>query len=101
MQTGQSTTAPVRMTAAAQAAALQAEVEKLRNENAALKAKQQTKQHFTLKVSPKGAVAIYGLGRFPVTLYKGQMERLLNEKDNITAFITANAEALKTKEATA
>lgn len=53
----------------------------------------------TVKVSQKGAVSVYGLGgRFPVTLYKSQMERLLAEADLITAFMEANAEALATKD---
>ena len=45
----------------------------------------------SMKVSDKGALSIYGLGRFPVTLYRGQMERLLKAAPEITAFIEANA----------
>lgn len=52
----------------------------------------------TLKVSEKGALSIYGLGRFPVTLYRGQIERLLNAKPQIEAFIKANANLLATKD---
>lgn len=51
----------------------------------------------TLKVSPKGAVALYGLGQFPVTLYKGQWERLLGEIEHIKAFIVANESLLSVK----
>ena len=51
----------------------------------------------TMKVSEKGALSIYGLGRFPVTLYRGQWERLLTASDEITAFITANADRLTVK----
>lgn len=51
----------------------------------------------SLKVSSKGALSIYGFGRFPVTLYRGQWERLLAAADTITAFITANAALLATK----
>ena len=51
----------------------------------------------TLKVSEKGALSIYGLGRFPVTLYRGQWERLLAAADTIRAFMTANASLLATK----
>ena len=52
----------------------------------------------TMKVSEKGALSIYGLGRFPVTLYAGQWERLLGAADQIKAFMTANAALLATKE---
>src|SRR6266700_2933654 len=48
----------------------------------------------TMKVSDKGAISIYGLGRFPVTLYRGQMERLLAASPEITAFIDRNAALL-------
>lgn len=53
----------------------------------------------TLKVSEKGAVSLYGMGRFPVTLYGTQWERLLNEADAIRAFLKANASLLSVKEA--
>lgn len=53
----------------------------------------------TLKVSEKGAVSLYGMGRFPVTLYGTQWERLLNEADAIRAFLNANAPLLSVKEA--
>jgi len=52
----------------------------------------------TLKVSDKGALSIYGLGRFPVTLYRGQMERLLNHAVVIRSFIEANSTLLATKD---
>jgi hypothetical protein len=51
-----------------------------------------------MRVSVKGALSFYGLGRFPVTLYKEQWQRLLAEKDNIEAFIVANDTDLKPKE---
>ena len=51
----------------------------------------------TLKVSEKGAVSCYGLGRFPVTLYAGQWDRLLSEADQISTFIKANASLLSVK----
>ena len=51
----------------------------------------------TMKVSDKGAISIYGLGRFPVTLYRGQMERLLAASPEITAFIDRNAALLAVK----
>lgn len=51
----------------------------------------------TLKVSEKGALSIYGLGRFPVTLYRGQMERLLDHASIIKAFIATNSALLAVK----
>jgi hypothetical protein len=51
----------------------------------------------TLKVSEKGAISIYGLGRFPITLYRGQMERLLSHAPTIARFIEANAALLSVK----
>ena len=57
----------------------------------------QATRKLTLKVSEKGAVSCYGLGRFPVTLYAGQWNRLLSEADQISAFIKANASLLSVK----
>ena len=51
-----------------------------------------------MKVSDKGAVSVYGMGRFPVTLYKEQWLRLRDIADEIRAFIAANEEKLKSKE---
>lgn len=56
-----------------------------------------TPKALSLKVSEKGALSVYGLGRFPVTLYAGQWERLLAQADTIRAFMTANATLLATK----
>jgi hypothetical protein len=75
---------------------LKAELEQLRNENAALKKGAAT--GVTMKVSEKGALSIYGMGRFPVTLYKEQWLKLLAMSDDIRAFIVANEGRLKTKE---
>jgi len=74
---------------------LRAELEKLKAENAALK--KTSSKGLTMKVSQKGALSIYGMGRFPVTLYKEQWTRLLDMKDDILAFIEANEDELKTK----
>ncbi|HWZ70877.1 MAG TPA: hypothetical protein VN326_05275 [Casimicrobiaceae bacterium] len=74
---------------------LKAELERLRNENAALKKAPATS--VTLKVSEKGALSIYGMGRFPVTLYKDQWLKLLGMSDDIRAFIVANEGQLKAK----
>ncbi len=54
-------------------------------------------QKLTCKVSEKGAICVYGLGRFPVTLYWGQWQRLLDHADAIRAFAKANAAKLATK----
>ncbi len=51
-----------------------------------------------LKVSEKGGVSVYGLGRFPVTLYREQWEKLLSMADEIREFIGQNQVRLKTKE---
>ncbi len=74
---------------------LKAELERLRNENAALK--KGAAAGVSMKVSEKGAVSIYGMGRFPVTLYKEQWLKLLDMTDEIRAFIAANDARLKTK----
>ena len=75
---------------------LKAELERLRNENAALK--KGAAGGIRMKVSEKGAVSIYGMGRFPVTLYKEQWLRLLDMSDDIRAFIAANEAQLKAKD---
>ena len=75
---------------------LKAELERLRSENAALKKGAAT--GVTMKVSEKGALSIYGMGRFPVTLYKEQWLKLLGMSEDIRAFIAANDGQLKTKE---
>ncbi len=54
-------------------------------------------RQLTMKVSTKGAASIYGLGRFPVTLYATQWERLLASADDIRAFLATNASLLATK----
>jgi hypothetical protein len=74
---------------------LKAELERLRSENAALKKGAAT--GITMKVSEKGAVSIYGMGRFPVTLYKEQWTKLLDMAQEIRAFIKENDARLKTK----
>jgi hypothetical protein len=51
-----------------------------------------------MKVSEKGALSIYGMGRFSVTLYKEQWMKLLNMSDEIRAFIAANEGQLKAKD---
>jgi ribosomal protein L37E len=75
------------------------ELEMLRQENEALKLKKlRSKPSGGIKVSPKGAVSVYGLGRWPVTLYQGQWAKLLDMREKILQFIQENKEHLTTKE---
>jgi len=74
---------------------LKAELERLRQENAALKKSATT--GISMKVSEKGALSVYGMGRFPVTLYKEQWLKLLDMSTEIRAFISAHNSELKTK----
>jgi len=78
-------------------AELRAELERLKRENESLKARP-PKGATSLKVSEKGGVSVYGMGRFPVTLYKEQWLKLLDMADEIRRFIEENAGRLKTKE---
>ena len=75
---------------------VKAEIERLRAENEALKQARRSPL-LSLRVSEKGAVSLYGLGRFPVTLYREQWEKLLAASDEIKAFIVANQDRLKVK----
>jgi hypothetical protein len=75
---------------------LKAEIERLRAENDKLKNK--GGRGLSLKVSEKGGVSLYGVGRFPVTLYKEQWRRILGMATEIEAFIEENESLLKSKE---
>ena len=78
------------------------EIELLKAQNETLKAKVEANKRpgvLTLKVSPKGALSIYGMGRFPVTLYQEQWLRLLEKGEEIRSFIKANSSTLATKQA--
>ena len=74
---------------------LRAELERLKAENAQLK--NQRVRGVSLKVSEKGGVSVYGLGRFPVTLYKEQWTKLLSMAEEIRTFIRENEPKLKAK----
>ncbi len=74
---------------------LKNELERLRSENAALKKGAAT--GITMKVSEKGGLSVYGMGRFPVTLYKEQWLKLLDMSEDIRSFIKANEATLKSK----
>jgi hypothetical protein len=73
-----------------------AELERLRAENARLK--KTASRGLSIKVSEKGGVSVYGLGRFPVTLYKEQWTKLLDLADDIRGFIRDNEQSLKVKD---
>jgi hypothetical protein len=75
---------------------LKAELEKLKAENATLKAR--GAKGVSMKVSEKGGVSVYGLGRFPVTLYQEQWLKLLDMADDIRGFIREHEGQLKKKE---
>ncbi len=75
---------------------LKAEIERLKKENEALK--KPARGTLSMKVSEKGALSVYGMGRFPVTLYKEQWLKLLGIADEIKAFIAENEGKLKTKD---
>jgi hypothetical protein len=75
---------------------MKAELERLRSENAALK--KGASDGIRMKVSEKGAVSVYGMGRFPVTLYKEQWLKLLNMSEEIRGFIAENEARLKAKD---
>ena len=74
---------------------LKAELERLRAENASLK--QATTCGISMKVSEKGGLSVYGLGRFPITLYKEQWVTLLDMEKELRAFIVEHQSELKTK----
>lgn len=76
---------------------LKAELDRLRAENVALKARG-TKDVVSMKVSEKGGLSVYGLGRFPVTLYQEQWLKLLDLEKDIRAFISDHQGDLKKKE---
>ena len=77
---------------------MKAELERLRAENEALKNKKSGNGTLSMKVSEKGALSVYGMGRFPVTLYKEQWLKLMGISEELKKFITDNDSRLKTKE---
>jgi hypothetical protein len=74
------------------------ELERLRAENERLKQQSTKSGALTFRVSEKGAVSVYGLGRFPVTLYQEQWDKLLAQIDDLRGFIDANRASLKKKD---
>ena len=77
---------------------LKAEIERLKAENQSLKSQAPARGTLSMKVSEKGALSIYGMGRFPVTLYKEQWLKLMSIAEEIKKFIQDNDARLKTKE---
>ncbi|AXC16255.1 hypothetical protein ACPOL_7057 (plasmid) [Acidisarcina polymorpha] len=75
---------------------LQAEIARLRAENDRLKGR--SERGVTMKVSEKGALSVYGLGRFPITLYKEQWRKVLSMAAEIEEYIQENDSKLKAKE---
>ncbi len=75
---------------------LQAQIVKLQADNAALR--QASERKITCKVTEKGGVSVYGLGRFPVTLYGSQWDKLSANMTAIMAFVNANRSLLSTKD---
>ncbi len=75
---------------------MEAELKRLREENEKLK--KRSGRSVSIKVSEKGGVSVYGLGRFPVTLYQEQWTKLLDMAEDIRAFIEENKDKLKVKE---
>lgn len=74
---------------------LRAELDRLKKENESLK--KGAARGVSMKVSEKGGLSVYGLGRFPITLYKEQWTKLLELSDEIRAFLKAHDSELKTK----
>lgn len=77
---------------------LKAEIDRLKAENEALKKKKVGAGSLTMKVSEKGALSVYGMGRFPVTLYKEQWIKLLGISEDIKRFIQENDSLLRSKD---
>ncbi len=78
---------------------LKAEIERLKAENESLK--RPRAGNLTLRVSDKGALSVYGMGRFPVTLYKEQWVKLLGIAEEIKHFIRDHDRELKAKNSVA
>jgi hypothetical protein len=74
---------------------LKAELERLKRENASLK--KGSSKGVSMKVSEKGGLSVYGLGRFPVTLYKEQWLKLIDLVEEIRGFIESHESELKSK----
>lgn len=83
---------------AADIAALRAELDKARADLAAAQSAAASTARVSFKVSEKGAVSVYGLGRWPTTLYAGQWDRLLSQADTLRSFIADNRGRLAVKE---
>lgn len=76
---------------------MEQKVQRLMQENEELR-QQRYNQKLSVKVSEKGGVSVYGLGRFPVTLYAEQWVKLLSQRDELLGFIKANESKLSRKD---
>ena len=72
--------------------------DELKAKLAELEAKQKRGSTMSFKVSDKGGVSVYGLGRFPVTLYYEQWNKLLDRAEDLREFLESNKDKLKLKE---
>lgn len=77
---------------------MKAQIAKLQAENEAMKNAKSANRKLSCKVSPKGALSVYGMGRFPVTLYVEQWEFLLSNQKVVVDFIEAHRSELTTKQ---
>jgi hypothetical protein len=75
---------------------LRKELERLKAENETLK--NRGAKGISMKVSEKGGLSVYGLGRFPVTLYQEQWTKLLDMAEDIRGFMKENDARLKKKD---
>lgn len=76
---------------------LQAQLDALKAENEALKNPARKERVLSMKITEKGGLSVYGMGRFPVTLYKSQWLKLIAFVDEIQTFIVANGDKLTDK----
>jgi len=76
---------------------IMAQLEALRAENARLRAKADKPRAMSMKVTEKGAASLYGLGRFPVTLYASQWAKVIANIEDIKGFLEANKAKLSVK----
>lgn len=76
---------------------LKAQLDALKAENEALKNPVRKDRVLTMKITEKGGLSVYGMGRFPITLYKSQWLKLIPFVDDIQTFIIANGDKLTDK----
>lgn len=82
---------------AAAIAAIMAENAAIKQKLAEAEAKLSSVNPVSFKVTEKGAVSLYGLGRFPVTLYQSQWDRVFSETENLKKFMEENKDKIAAK----